>query len=62
MPRELTAIQAARQLGITMDALYRLIWVGRLPARKADRRWLLPYRAVEARLKAREARDATAGR
>ncbi len=62
MPKELTVIEAARRLGVTLDAVYRLIWARRLPARKTDRRWLLPLRAVEARLKAREARDATAGR
>lgn len=53
MNRELTAQQATRRLGITMDALYRLIYAGRLPARKERKRWLIPAQAVEARLKQR---------
>ena len=57
MPREMTIIEASRHLGITLDALYRLIHGGRLPARKEGKRWMLPARAVEARRKAREARD-----
>ena len=58
--KELTVIQAARRLGITVDALYRLIYAARLPARKEEGRWLLPARAGEARRKAREARRETA--
>ena len=59
MAKELTVIEATRKLGITIDALYRLIYAGRLPARKPDRRWLIPAAAVEARLKARKANDGT---
>ncbi len=55
MNRELTAQQATRKLGITMDALYRLIYAGRLPARKENKRWLIPSKAVDARLKQRGA-------
>jgi excisionase family DNA binding protein len=53
MRNELTVIHATRRLGTTIDAVYRLIYAGKLPARKADRRWLIPEWAVEARLKAR---------
>jgi hypothetical protein len=31
MPRDLSAIESCRRLGITLDALYRLIYAGRLP-------------------------------
>jgi excisionase family DNA binding protein len=55
MNRELTAQQATRRLGITMDALYRLIYANRLPARKEGKRWMIPSEAVEARLKQRGA-------
>jgi excisionase family DNA binding protein len=54
MPRELTIIETARKLGITLDALYRLIYAGRLPARKEGRRWMIPAEAVKARLKSKE--------
>lgn len=54
MPRELTIIETARKLGITLDALYRLIYAGRLPARKRGRRWMIPSEAVQTRLKSKE--------
>ena len=53
MSRELTVIETCRRLGITIDALYRLIYAGRLPARKNERRWLIPAQAVEARIRAK---------
>ena len=56
MMTEIKAADACRRLGITLDALYRLIYAAKLPARKVDGRWLIPAEAVEARLKAREAR------
>lgn len=63
MPRdqELTPAQAARKLGITLDAVYRLVYAGKLPARKIRNRWVLPLESVSARLKAREARDGAIG-
>ena len=59
-PNEITAIAATRRLGITIDTLYRLIYSARLPARKQNRRWMIPSAAVEARLRARRLRDAGA--
>jgi excisionase family DNA binding protein len=61
MPKELTVVEATRRLGITIDALYRLIYAGKLPARKSDRRWLISAESVESRLKAREVRNGTSG-
>ncbi len=58
MEKELTAIQATRRLGITLDALYRLIYAGRLQARKKDRRWRISALAVAERLETRRKRDA----
>ena len=56
MEAEIKASGACRTLGITLDALYRLLYAAKLPARKVDGRWLIPAEAVEARLKAREER------
>jgi hypothetical protein len=50
---ELTAKAATRRLGISLDALYRLIYAAKLPARKKDDVWLIPADAVEVRRKAR---------
>ena len=51
---ELSAKLAARRLGITLDAIYRLVAVGKLQARKnTDGEWLIPADAVEVRRKAR---------
>jgi predicted site-specific integrase-resolvase len=52
--KELTAKMATRRLGISLDALYRLIYAAKLPARKdQDGRLHIPSDAVEARRKAR---------
>ena len=56
MPKELTVVESSRRLGITLDTLYRLIYAGRLTARKVRRRWLIPVASVEARLKAKKER------
>ena len=57
MAKILTAIEATRRLGVTLDTLYRLIYSARLPAKKQNGRWMIPAAAVEARLKARRLRD-----
>jgi excisionase family DNA binding protein len=59
---ELTAAEACRRLGITLDALYRLVYAARLPARKEGRCWRIPASAVEQRLTAREKPVGTLGR
>jgi excisionase family DNA binding protein len=55
--KELTASQSCRRLGITLDAVYRLLYAGKLPGRKVEGVWRIPAEAVEARMKAREGRD-----
>jgi excisionase family DNA binding protein len=46
---ELTATEACRRLGISLDYLYRLLYSQRLPARKVDKTWRIPAAAVEER-------------
>ena len=57
MRKELTVVQASRKLGVTLDALYRLIRAAKIPARKEHGCWLIPVAAIENRLKMRAARD-----
>jgi excisionase family DNA binding protein len=41
--------EAAQMLGTRLDAVYSLIWAGRLQAEKRDGRWLVSQTAVEGR-------------
>ncbi|HEV2022315.1 MAG TPA: helix-turn-helix domain-containing protein [Terriglobales bacterium] len=46
--------KTARKLGVTVDAVYRLLYSGRLTAaRKQDGKWRIPAQAVRARLRQR---------
>jgi excisionase family DNA binding protein len=51
--KELSAVEAARRLGVGLDYLYALLWTGKLQARKVGKRWRVRADAVEARLKQR---------
>jgi excisionase family DNA binding protein len=51
--QELSAIEAARRLGVGLDYLYSLLWTGKLQGRKAGKQWRIPVEAVEARLRQR---------
>jgi len=51
--QEMSAIEAARRLGIGLDYLYSLLWTGKLRGRKVGKRWRIPVGAVEARLEQR---------
>lgn len=51
--KELSAVEAARRLGVGLDYLYSLLWTGKLTGRKQGKRWHIPADAVEARLKGR---------
>ena len=56
--RMLSAREARKRLGVSLDFLYRILWSGQLPgARKVKGRWMIPAKAVEARRKQREARN-----
>jgi excisionase family DNA binding protein len=50
---ELSAIEAARKLGLGLDYLYSLLWTGKLRGRKLGKRWRIPAEAVDARMKQR---------
>jgi excisionase family DNA binding protein len=47
---EITAIEAARRLGVGLDYLYGLLWTGRLSGRKVGGRWRVTVTAIEERL------------
>lgn len=53
--KELSAVEAARRLGIALHYVYSLLWTGKLSGRKVGRKWRIPARAVEDRLKQRSA-------
>jgi excisionase family DNA binding protein len=48
---ELSVIETTRRLGVGIDATYKLIYSGKLPAHKVDGRWRIPTNAVETRLR-----------
>jgi len=45
--------EAAVRLGITLNAVYALLWAGKLAASRSQNRWLVSSAAVEERLKLR---------
>lgn len=49
-PDDMTPRRAAQRLGIRLDAVYALIWAGRLPAHKKDGRWCIRAADIEKRL------------
>jgi excisionase family DNA binding protein len=52
---QVSAVEAARRLGVGLDYLYGLLWTGKLEGQKIGRKWKIPVAAVNARLKQREA-------
>jgi excisionase family DNA binding protein len=50
---EVSAVEAARRLGVGLDYLYSLLWTGKIRARKIGRRWRVSAEAIEAKLKLR---------
>jgi excisionase family DNA binding protein len=51
--KELSAVEAARRLGVGLDYLYSLLWTRKLQGRKVGKQWRIPADAVDARLKQR---------
>ena len=47
--QELSAIEAARRLGVGLDYLYSLLWTGKLEGRKVGRTWRIDAEVIEAR-------------
>ena len=56
--QEISAVEAARRLGVGLDYLYSLLWTRKLEGRKVGRQWRVSGDAVEARRKASEVRNA----
>lgn len=54
--RQLSAIQAARVAGIRLDALYSLLWVGKIPAQRVDGRWRIAESDLRAYIEKRDVR------
>ena len=54
---QMTPRQAALRLGQHLSYVYQLLYAGKLAGTMRDGRWEIPAEAVEARLKAREARQ-----
>lgn len=48
---EISAIEAARRLGVGLDYVYGLVWTGKLRGRKVQNRWRIAAESVESRLK-----------
>lgn len=58
---EMTAVEAARELGVGLDYLYSLLWTGKLAGRKVGNSWRIPASAVALRLRAKERASGTIG-
>jgi hypothetical protein len=52
--KDLTALDAARQLGIELNRVYVLLRLGRLAGRKVDGKWRVSISGVEERLQRRQ--------
>ena len=58
MAKNLTPTETARQIGCTLDWIYRELRAGRFRgAVKIGKHWQIPASAVQQRLKSREARN-----
>ena len=51
--KQVTAVEAARKLGVGLDYLYSLLWTGKLRGTKVGKQWRISADAVEERLKER---------
>ena len=47
---EVSAVEAARRLGVGLDYVYSLLWTGKLVGYKVGRIWRVPLRAIRDRL------------
>jgi len=56
--KEISAVEAARMLGVGLEYLYGLLWTSKINARKVENRWRVSLAAVESRLRTRKAEDA----
>ena len=47
---EVSAVEAARRLGIGLDYTYSLLWTGKLIGRKVGGKWQVPVQAIKDRI------------
>ena len=58
--KTLSPSEAARQLGIGLELVYKYLWAGKLEGSKHDGRWLVSFDSVQRRIKkAKIAREVT---
>ena len=57
---EVTTLDAARRLNVDLGRVYVLLRLGRLIGRKVDGEWRVSRASVEARLRTRERKTASA--
>ncbi len=57
---EMTALEAARTLGVDLNRLYILLRLGRIDGRKINGEWRVPGHAVEERLQRCQRQERTA--
>ncbi len=49
--------EAAKQLGISLNATYSALWTGRLRAEKRDGKWSIPAKSIDEYLQRRCSRE-----
>lgn len=54
----LSTSETARELGISIDAVQRLVLAGKLTAKKVDKKWRVSRRAIADRLRRKQKRAA----
>jgi excisionase family DNA binding protein len=47
--KAVTAVEAARRLGVGLDYVYGLLWTGKLQGRRVNGRWQISAEAVDER-------------
>jgi len=53
-PKTLSPREAANRLGISLNAIYSLLWAGKISAQQRQNRWHISTTAVDKRLAARK--------
>jgi excisionase family DNA binding protein len=48
---EVSAVEAARRLGVGLEYVYSLLWTGKLPGRKIGKTWRVSIEGINQRLK-----------
>ena len=53
---QITTVEAAKRLGVSLNWVYMLIRCGELPATKTGKKWLIPVTAIDERRQVTAAR------